>query len=315
MRRIDPIIGQIYHAECPTYDAFCEWAEPMGINDPTKLKMRDYQMSRFSRSDPEGVRDLVDRVLNMAMEDNRELANSVDHLLYFHALQSSIVPPPETILDHIRSYLGVNTPGFSISQQRCVSFHMVLQIVEQIFSNNNRINNVLVVGADILYYEEYRNMDAVAMEGDGAVACIISRSGKGTKVKSTKILTQGQYYGQKMPKNNKEESHYRATSLLAMRRLILETVDEANIKIEQIKMIIPHNGNVHYWKQLLYSLRISDCIIFNENISSVGHIYCSDMLINLNQVRKQKKINQGEFAIMAAVAFGRSFGCSVIETQ
>jgi 3-oxoacyl-[acyl-carrier-protein] synthase-3 len=157
--------------------------------------MREHNVNVFSRASTRGTVDLAVEAVENLLAENQFDPDSIDLIVYFHSLPSSTEAAPKSVISEIRSRTGIKADGFSVSQVRCASFSVALSIIERIFkSPHSSVETVLVIGADVVYAEEYRAISRGDMEGDGAVAALIHKEDRGTNVYITNMLFEGQYY-------------------------------------------------------------------------------------------------------------------------
>ncbi|MDC6167154.1 3-oxoacyl-[acyl-carrier-protein] synthase III C-terminal domain-containing protein [Paucibacter sp. XJ19-41] len=296
------------------HDAYREWAEPAGKDAAFVGQMRHYELGTFSRDAGASITSLVERACDKFFAENDVQPASIDLVINFHSLHESVPVAPDTLVQLLRRRHGMSrAQGFSIAQQRCVSFLTILRLLPALMAGDPTLRRVLVVGADIVHQERYRNTDAIAMEGDGAVVALLERDCPHKQLLAAGVHTQGRYF-QHMdtPADAASAQQYSLSSARTMQTLASRTLERAGLQASQLRAVLPHNGNLHFWRRFGRQFGLGEECLFSDNIGRSGHIYGCDALINLHDCLRQGRLNAGDHYLIGAIAFGRSYGCAVL---
>src|SRR4051794_15410472 len=86
-------------------------------------RMRENGLWAFHRAGDKRVEALSLRAARACLERAHCDPDQVDLVVYFHTLQLSTVPAPDSVCSFLRRQLGMERAvGFAVSQQNCVSF-------------------------------------------------------------------------------------------------------------------------------------------------------------------------------------------------
>lgn len=309
------IVGIAYELGAQ-YDAYEDWALPAGRDPGFVQTMKACGLQRYARARNATPLELAGAAVDKLFAETGVSPQSIDLVVCFHSLHTSVPVPPASQIDYLRRKFALgHVSGFTVSQQRCVSFIFILHLLQHILTVRRDIHTVLVTGADVALFEAERNVDAIAMESDGAVAVLVRREHPHNRVLGTGTITQGQYYDNREFKTDDPDftMRYALSSGLTMRRLVAKVLATAGVDAASIKRVLPHNGNPVFWAGLARHFDWSADVSFTRNIGAVGHVYGADSLINAKMCLDEGTLRAGDYYLLGSVAFGRSYGCAVIQ--
>jgi hypothetical protein len=292
-------------------DAMLGWARHRDL-DPDfldRMKRNRVEVFRTARGRPphELCLGAIDRVLH---QTGRDLAG-FGGAIHFHSLHSS-APVFGTGYRAALRQRGLPDSAFffSVSHQRCIGFHLALKLAQARLEQTPDLGDILLFGGDIALDEGQRNIDGLAIESDAASAAIVSRHA-GCRVVSTEIRTEGAYFQHDKPFDPRR---YQLTAFREILKLIETVLSNGGIEAKDIDSVITHNGNIDMWGRIFAALVIPEEKHFRTNYTSIGHTNCSDFPINLMTFIKQSRPEPGSNLLVLAIAYGRSFGCSLLRT-
>lgn len=232
-------------------------------------------------------------------------------IVYFHTLKSSVPHDGETIITKLRRALGLNRAlGFSLAQQNCVSYLAALHTVSRLLQAHPYIDHALLVGADVIDAPQYRPIDVVGLQSDGGAAALVSRAAVGNRLLGTAFVTFGEHYrgvhsGPEMTERL-NQMYY-----LVTHKLICRLLHENGFKVEDVKLLLPHNVNLPGWKRILANLRMSEDRLYFANIPRLGHVFGCDGVINLQDAEAAGRLRKGDLYIVYSMGFGGCFGAAL----
>ena len=150
---------------------------------------------------------------------------------------------------------------------------------------------------------------------DGAGATIISRTEK-DKLYFSNIQSDGKNgeiltyrTNEKIKMDGKAIYKYAVTETV---KNIEELLEQANVKIEDIKYVIPHQSNIKIMKSIATKLNISIDKMYT-NISEVGNTFCASIPIALTQMYEKKLLKDGDKIILIGYGGGLNTASILLE--
>ncbi len=183
---------------------------------------------------------------------------------------------------------------------------------------------VLVIGAEVLSkILDWEDRSTCVLFGDGAGACILEECNDGYGIlsydlgadgKSGHLLTQPAG-GSRMPASHKtidERLHYVhmegkevfKSAVRVMESTSLQALKKANMELEDIDFLIPHQANERIIKSAAKRLKISDDRVY-MNLDKYGNMSSASIPIALDEAYRNGLIKKGD--ILLLVAFGAGF--------
>lgn len=292
-------------------DAVKDWARNQDIDENFLARMKRNNVVTFRTArgclPSELCIAAVDRVLAEAASDLSDFGGAV----HFHCLHSS-APMFGTGYRAALRARGLPDKAFffSVSDQRCIGFHLALKLVQARFEQNQDLAKVLLFGGDIALDEKQRNIDGLAIESDAASAVIVSRT-QGCQVLSTEIRTEGAYYQHDKPYDS---YLYQVTAFKEITKLVNKVLKNNGINAKNLDAVVTHNGNLDMWVRIFRMFDIPEEKHFRDNFVTIGHTNCSDFPINLMTLLKRAQLEKGRYVLVLTIAYGRSFGCTLLRT-
>lgn len=197
----------------------------------------------------------------------------------------------------------------------CAGFVNAFDIAK-LYIDAKKIQTALIVGVDVL--SECTDDDDIGTKiilSDGAGATIISRTEK-DKLYFSNIQSDGKNgeiltyrTNEKIKMDGKAIYKYAVTETV---KNIEELLEQANVKIEDIKYVIPHQSNIKIMKSIATKLNITMDKMYT-NISEVGNTFCASIPIALTQMYKEKLLKDGDRIILIGYGGGLNTASILLE--
>lgn len=188
--------------------------------------------------------------------------------------------------------------------------------IAKLYIDAKKIQTALIVGVDVL--SECTDDDDIGTKiilSDGAGATIISRTEK-DKLYFSNIQSDGKNgeiltyrTNEKIKMDGKAIYKYAVTETV---KNIEELLEQANVKIEDIKYVIPHQSNIKIMKSIATKLNISIDKMYT-NISEVGNTFCASIPIALTQMYEKKLLKDGDKIILIGYGGGLNTASILLE--
>lgn len=215
----------------------------------------------------------------------------------------------------------------------CTGFVYALSIARN-FIQTGECKNVLIVGADVnSRVLDWNDRGTCVLFGDGAGAMVLSKSEDGiNRVLSAKIHANGAKSGElKIPLAGKNcplvESREEPEQFLSMNgreiykfavssvpASILEVLEDAGLKIEDMDYLIPHQANVRILDAVSERLKISKDIVF-ANMDKYGNTSAASIPIALTEALESGFIKTPATVVISGFGAGLTWGSAVIKLE
>lgn len=205
----------------------------------------------------------------------------------------------------------IHSLGFS--HLNCASFFTALKTSYIFLKDFPPGAEVLILSGDQTnFLPEGRYLPKSSIMGDSATALILNNEMDSKTIRSIVTFHDVKFY-QGVYANEKEMRLFYKTYEKNLDRLISETIEKANIHLEEIDWIVPHNVNMTTWKS--FSRRNSfdlDKIIL-DLIPEIAHTFNTDAQINFDYGLKKGKIRKGDICLLIGIGLGSFLGSCIIK--
>lgn len=302
-------------------------AQIMDTNDEWITERSGIKERRFFNPETDTVCNMSVKASRMAMERANIQASEID-MIIFATLSPDYNFPGSGVL--VQRELGIpNIPALDIRQQ-CAGFVYAVSIADQ-YIKSGMSKTILVIGAEIqsnLLEFSNRGRTTAVLFGDGAGACVITRSTDLTKgILSTHIHADGSFAEDLMlehPSNSRTkltpemledgsllpymngQSVFK-TAVQKFPEAVMEALDANNLKTTDLNLLIPHQANLRIAQYVQKTLGLSDEQVFN-NIQKYGNTTAASIPLAMSEAWEQGKIKEGDLVCLAAFGSGFVWG-------
>lgn len=220
--------------------------------------------------------------------------------------------------------IGADCPAVDMNAA-CSGFIYALDAADAYISSG-KAENVLVVGAEMMTrHLDWTDRSTCVLFGDGAGAVVLK---KGEGLKSIKITAKGDDqllvigntfcpspYGKQVDKDPQfrmkgtEVFKFAVTSVL---RDVREVMKIANLRVEDVKMLVPHQANLRVFQAAKEKLGFKDEQLA-MGIDHYGNTSSASIPLLLDELFEEKKLEKGDIIVMAAFGGGLTTGACVIK--
>ena len=188
--------------------------------------------------------------------------------------------------------------------------------IAKLYIDVKKVEKALIVGVDVLSEcTDDNDINTKIILSDGAGATIISRTEK-DKLYFSNIQSDGKNgeiltyrTNEKIKMDGKAIYKYAVTETV---KNIEELLEQANVKIEDIKYVIPHQSNIKIMKSIATKLNITMDKMYT-NISEVGNTFCASIPIALTQMYEKKLLKDGDKIILIGYGGGLNTASILLE--
>lgn len=223
-----------------------------------------------------------------------------------------------------------NAACFDISAA-CSGFLYALEIAQQ-FIANHTYNTILVIGADKLSaLMNWEDRATCVLFGDGAGAAILRWRAGSHGVISTYMGSDGAYGnilkvpggGSALPITPENVSSKLNTihmngrevykiAVTSMQRAALRVLEQANLGVEDVTCIIPHQANLRIIDALAERLEVP-LEKFHVNLDRYGNTSAAAVAIALDEANRSGRFQIGDYILLVVFGGGLTWASSVIQ--
>ena len=286
------------------------------------LNLKAYQVKLFKKihglkeirmDNKKNLLNLLFPSIKEMLEATNTLEEEIKYVIYCNTIQN-IYPYPKNIFQDIKKIFPFkNAICFSVTQQNCASSLVALDIAESLLINteSNR-EKILIITGEKVFTPSAQLINNTTIMGEASAAVLLSKDSINNKVLNTKTQILGKYAdGLSISEENQKDFEKIYVPTLA--KLIEDTVAEADLRMEDISLILPHNVNYSSWKSVSKALNYPISKIYLENVSRLGHCFCSDPFINYESAVRDNMLSKDDYYLMVSVGLGATFAVTLIQ--
>ena len=280
--------------------------EPGYIEKRTGIKTRYYAIE-------ETIEDMAVQATRKLLE-NVKLKGSIDLIITATTSTNLLMPG---ISNYVQKTLQLKPCICLDILAGCSGFINGFDIAKMYIDSGN-VNRALIIGVDKLSQGiDKKDIGTVAVLSDGAGATLIEKD-ESSHIKKyvSNIKADGEHneiltyqYGQNIFMNGKEVYKYAVTETVDNIKTLL---DKANITLEEIDYIIPHQSNLKIMKAIANRLYFNMDKMYN-NISTRGNTFCASIPIALHDMQEQGILRKGDKIILLGYGGGLNIGSILME--
>ena len=204
--------------------------------------------------------------------------------------------------------------SFDISAA-CSGFIYALDIADS-FLRSKKAKKILVIGVEKLSEAvDWTDRATCVLFGDGAGAVVVENSNDESDIIASKMYSEGTLeellYADKCGYIRMKGRELFKFAVRAMEEVCREVLETANVKPEEVKLVIPHQANVRIINALAEKLGIPKEKMF-VNINKYGNTSAASIPIALHEAIKEGKIKRGDLILFTAMGGGLTWGAMLL---
>lgn len=218
----------------------------------------------------------------------------------------------ESIVRNVRNHFNLmRADYFATTMQKCVSSIKAIEMMNELFDEEQE-QNAIIFAAEKYFTPEYRVMTNISITADAASGILVSNKTGHSKLVSLFTTVFGQY-AKGIWLDASELSEFGSHFIMYMGDSIDVALERAGIGKKDLKLVLPHNVNIACWKNFSSYYQYPLNQIYLKNVSRCAHCYNSDLFINLDSVLSEKRLQRGDYYLMATLAVNAVFGVAVFQ--
>ena len=205
--------------------------------------------------------------------------------------------------------------AFDISAA-CSGFIYALTIARS-FIIAGQADHILVVATEVFSkIVDWSDRTTAVLFGDGAGAIVISRTNSDRGIISAVMNSDGSHWKLlHSPICEKLRMSGRETFKLAIRNMekaCIQSLEEAGLTIDDIKLVIPHQANIRIINALAEKLKLPEEKVF-ANIHRYGNTSAATIPIAMYEAYREGRFQQGDNILLTAFGGGLTWGAATIK--
>lgn len=263
-----------------------DWCRRQGIPAERERALQENGAQQLYATAGERLAEMACTAVARALAQAKVAPHEVDVLVIYQTAPVNTAPMPFTLAGAIREGAGLSRAyAFAITQQMCVSPLHALRVLSALFERHPEWRHALLVGADNILYPDLRTLGDAGVHSDGAGAIVLGRH-VGNRLLGLQTYNEPQAMQRVQTDPLRSGPHFERYqdsenylwTLISVARRVLRS---AGIKAEELVSVLPHNVNLQSWRQALAAMKIPAERLFEQNIGRVGHLFGSDIAVNL----------------------------------
>ena len=275
-----------------------------------------------------GTADMAYRAAVRALKDAGMEAKDLDAIIMGTVTPDYPFPSSACVLENM---LGARKVFSFDVNAACSGFLNALAIADSLV-RTGMIRHALVVGSDALSRMlNWKDRTTCILFGDGAGAVVVGASHDGARgILSTRLRTDGSHVktlyvpagGSLKPasaESVRKNEHTIAMNgkevfkiaVRSMEEISREALDEADVSIDQVSLVIPHQANLRIITALAERLKVPMSKVM-VNLDRYGNTSAASVPVALDEARKEGRIQRGDIVLLNAFGAGFAWGAAVI---
>jgi 3-oxoacyl-[acyl-carrier-protein] synthase-3 len=221
-----------------------------------------------------------------------------------------IGPVGNSVPRRLARRLGLKARSFGMQLHKCVSSLTALQVADHFLRGCPPESLAVLIIGESADSEDLRVLDA-GIVGDIGCAVLLKRGGQRNQMLASSVRIHGEYArGIYDDPTAPLRRNYDETSRDHMVNLMVDTLAQANVSLDDVRYVLPHNVNVKRWQRAIATLGIPTQRVFLDNVPRYGHCFGADVFVNFATV--QKSLRQGDYCLLVSAGVGDTYGAALI---
>lgn len=301
---------------CKMVDTSNEW-----IVERTGIQERRIVDQSLSTS------DIATIAANKALEDSNTNSKEIDLIIVATATPDMAFPSTACVVQ--KNIQAINAAAFDISAG-CSGFIYGLSIGFN-FIKAGTYKKVLVIGGETLSkIVNWEDRNTCVLFGDGAGACILERCKGGFGFLTFDLGSDGSNGhlliqpagGSRLPASYETVSNRLHTIKMDGREVFKfavriieksskEVLRKANILLEQIDLLIPHQANMRIVQSAIKKLQLEENKVY-INLDKYGNMSSASIPVALDEAYKKGIFSKGDLVLLVAFGAGLTWGSTLL---
>lgn len=277
---------------------------------------------RERRISDENTSELAYRSAFEAIKNSNIDKNEIDLIVCATMTPDNFTPSVACMVQE-KLGLGDNVTAFDVNAA-CTGFVFALKIVASMLNTYHK--KALVIGCETLSkIINFEDRNTCVLFGDGAGAIVVEKDGKNEEFYTCSFGNDKDLVAENVEMNFEMKNKVLKSGFLKMNgkeifkfainvieKSIDNILDRTNLKLEDIKLIIPHQANQRIISNVAKKLNVDNDKFF-VNLEKYGNTSAASVPMALCEAFESKKITKGDKVILVGFGGGLTWGSTIIE--
>lgn len=277
---------------------------------------------RERRISDENTSELAYRSAFEAIKNSNIDKNEIDLIVCATMTPDNFTPSVACMVQE-KLGLGDNVTAFDVNAA-CTGFVFALKIVASMLNTYHK--KALVIGCETLSkIIDFEDRNTCVLFGDGAGAIVVEKDGKNEEFYTCSLGNDKDLIAENVEMNFEMKNKVLKSGFLKMNgkeifkfaidvieKSIDNILDRTNLKLEDIKLIIPHQANQRIISNVSKKLNVDNDKFF-VNLEKYGNTSAASVPMALCEAFESKKITKGDKVILVGFGGGLTWGSTIIE--
>lgn len=229
----------------------------------------------------------------------------------------------------IQYKLGAKCGAFDLAAA-CSGFTYGLAVADGLIRSGS-YNNILLVGTEVLSgFIDWKDRSTCVLFGDGAGAAVLSQNWKQGRILTNSLGADGSQGDiLKIPGGGScnpptaqtvqaglhflkmQGTEVFKVAVRTMEEAVRQTVAQANLKVSDINLLIPHQANKRILQAVSERLELSEDKVY-VNVHRYGNISSASTVVALYEALRDGRIHEGDLIGLVAFGGGLTWGASLV---
>ena len=277
---------------------------------------------RERRISDENTSELAYRSAVDAIKNSNIDKNEIDLIVCATMTPDNFTPSVACMVQEKLGF-GDNVTAFDVNAA-CTGFVYALKIVASMLNTYHK--KALIIGCETLSkIINFEDRNTCVLFGDGAGAIVVEKDEKNEEFYTCSLGNDKDLVAENVEMNFEMKNKVLKSGFLKMNgkeifkfainvieKSIDNILDRTNLKLEDIKLIIPHQANQRIISNVAKKFNISNDKFF-VNLEKYGNTSAASIPMALCEAFETKKITKGDKVILVGFGGGLTWGSTIIE--
>ncbi|MDO4466634.1 MAG: beta-ketoacyl-ACP synthase III [Bacillota bacterium] len=272
-------------------------------------------------TDEENTSDLAVKAAQKAIEDAGIPVEDIDMILVATTTPDCITPSTACLVQEKLGLNGKECTALDINAA-CSGYVYGITLASCLLE---KYKTILVIGSETLSkILDWTDRNTCVLFGDGAGACILQKSESNRLFSYTKsngdvngvLMAQGLPIKKPLENGTKDYGYVQMDgkevfrfAVKAMQESVEKVLEKANVSLEDVDLIIPHQANIRIIRHVAKKMRLAEEKFF-VNLEEFGNTSSASIAIALACAKEQGKLQPGMKIVLTG--FGAGFTCGAV---
>lgn len=253
-----------------------------------------------------GKVELLTSVVQRICSESHIKPRDIEFIYFFCTLPMTYFPLGNSLIGDLKNRLKIKAPHIHLGGHQCAGLTRSFLHAHSRLIGESALNNILLLTVDCVDFSSKRFLGENVVQGDAASAVFLSRCPGDLKLKRAFIKTNP-----KMHDMSYLHHEFQWQYFFTMRNLVVELLKDQNLTISDIDVILPHYSSMDSWQHLLKILAFEGKFLVDQEMTVLGHLFGTDLVIGLQKAMKLKQKIKNVLALSYGV--GSSWGALLLE--